>query len=184
MKTKWLHTEDEQLIKDCLEGSSHAQEKLYKKYITAVFNRIQRMVANRTLAEDLSQEVFIKVFQQLKQFNGTSTLGAWIKRISINTALNHIRKTKRVRFEELDGNETTENESYENPPNISMEQIHYAIKKLPEGSRIVLNLYLLEGYQHKEIAQILDISESTSKTQYRRGKIMLQQSLKNLSEIN
>lgn len=184
MKVKWLHTEDEQLIQDCLVGSRHAQEKLYKKYITAVFNRIQRMVANRALAEDLSQEVFIKVFEQLKQFNGTSALGAWIKRITINTTLNHIRKAKRIRFEELAGHETTENESYENHPNISMKQIHYAIKNLPEGSRIILTLYLLEGYQHKEIAEILSISESTSKTQYRRGKMILQQSLKNLSEFN
>ncbi len=180
MKTKWLNTNDEQLVEACKQGHSNAQAVLYKKYITAVFNRLQRMVANNMLAEDLSQEVFIKVFKQLKSFRGDSTLGAWIKRITINTALNHIRKEKGIYFDDLEAYDFKEPESYENQAPYSMEQIHYSIKNLPQGCRVILNLYLLEGYRHNEIAQILNISESTSKTQFRRGKQLLQKSLQQL----
>ena len=133
-------------------------------------------------AEDIIQEVFVKVFQKLNYFRGESTLGAWIKRITINTTLNFIKQKKEIYFleeEEWERAKLMQEEEAEATPEFSMKQVHYAIKKLPNGCRVILNLYLLEGYQHKEIALILDISESTSKTQYRRGKQLLAKELRN-----
>jgi RNA polymerase sigma-70 factor (ECF subfamily) len=131
-------------------------------------------------AEDIIQEVFVKVFQKLSDFREESTLGAWIKRITINTTLNFIRQKKEIKFMENEEFERTNliQEETKVDPEFSMQQVHRAIKKLPAGCRVVLNLYLLEGYQHQEIATILDISESTSKTQFRRGKQLLANELR------
>jgi len=132
-------------------------------------------------AEDIIQEVFVKVFQKLSEFRGESTLGAWIKRITVNTTLNFIRQRKEIKFmenEEWDRSDLLQAEK-KIDPEFSMKQVHHAIKKLPDGCRVVLNLYLLEGYQHQEIASILKITESTSKTQYRRGKQLLAKRLRN-----
>ncbi|MFT6321171.1 MAG: RNA polymerase sigma-70 factor (ECF subfamily) [Granulosicoccus sp.] len=139
------------------------------------------MVPNKMDAEDIIQEVFVKVFQKLSEFRGESTLGAWIKRITVNTTLNFIRQRKEIKFmenEEWDRSDLLQAEK-KIDPEFSMKQVHHAIKKLPDGCRVVLNLYLLEGYQHQEIASILKITESTSKTQYRRGKQLLAKRLRN-----
>jgi len=121
----------------------------------------------------------MKVFEELGGFRGKSTLGAWIKRITINTCLNHLRIADRLKMDELNERQLLIPEAESSAPkDIDMSKIHEAIKTLPDGSRTVLNLYLLEGYRHTEIAAILGISESTSKTQYRRGRILLQEKLK------
>lgn len=176
-----LHTlEEQELVRRSLSGDSRAQMRLYRKYVQAMFNTVVRMVPNRMDAEDIIQEVFVKVFQKLKEFRGDSTLGAWIKRITINTALNFIRARKEMYFmqeEEWERSKLLQEEE-KSEPEFSMEQVHHAIKNLPDGCRVILNLYLLEGYQHKEIATILKITESTSKTQYRRGKQLLARELK------
>ena len=177
------HTfEEKELVRNSLRGDSRAQMRLYRKYVQAMFNTVVRMVPNRMDAEDIIQEVFVKVFQKLDQFKGESTLGAWIKRITVNTTLNFIRAKKDIYFmqdEEWDRTNLLQEETSA-APEFSMQQVHHAIKKLPDGCRVVLNLYLLEGYQHQEIASILKITESTSKTQYRRGKQLLAKELKSL----
>lgn len=144
-----------------------------------MYHTVIRMVGNSNDAEDIIQDTFIKVFNSLRTFRKDSTLGAWIKRIAINTALNFIKKEKRTQTLPLNEQLNEAPEPVRNIESISMKRIHNAIKTLPEGCRLVLTLFLLEGYQHKEIAQILEISESTSKTQYRRGKLLLQKLLKN-----
>lgn len=143
-----------------------------------MFNTAIRMISNKMDAEDITQEVFIKVFRNLQHFKGEATLGSWIKRITINTTLNFIRKQGKLPLTELD-------EYYEIPvipvrddEPFDMGAIHQAVKELPQGCRIVFNLYMLEGYQHKEVAKMLNITESTSKTQYRRAKKLLQKRLK------
>ena len=175
------HTfEEKELVRNSLRGDNRAQMRLYRKYVQAMFNTVVRMVPNRMDAEDIIQEVFVKVFQKLGEFRGESTLGAWIKRITVNTTLNFIRGKKEIYFMQDEEWERTNllQEEEKSTPEFSMQQVHHAIKKLPDGCRVVLNLYLLEGYQHQEIATILDISESTSKTQYRRGKQLLARELK------
>lgn len=177
------HTfEEKELVRRSLQGDSRAQMRLYRKYVQAMFNTVVRMVPNKMDAEDIIQEVFVKVFQKLGQFKGDSTLGAWIKRITVNTTLNFIRARKEIYFMQDEEWERTNllQEDVKVEPEYSMKQVHHAIKKLPDGCRVILNLYLLEGYQHKEIASILKITESTSKTQYRRGKKLLAEQLRSL----
>lgn len=173
--------EEQELVRRCLRRDDRAQMRLYRKYVQAMYNTVVRMVANKMDAEDIIQEVFVKVFQKLSEFRGESTLGAWIKRITVNTTLNFIRQRKEIKFmenEEWDRSDLLQEEK-KIDPEFSMKQVHHAIKKLPDGCRVVLNLYLLEGYQHQEIASILKITESTSKTQYRRGKQLLAKRLRN-----
>lgn len=177
--------EEKELVRRSLRGDSRAQMRLYRKYVQAMFNTVIRMVPNRMDAEDIIQEVFVKVFQKLSEFREESTLGAWIKRITVNTTLNFIRQRKEIKFMENEEFERKNliQEEQKVDPEFSMQQVHGAIKKLPDGCRVVLNLYLLEGYQHQEIASILNISESTSKTQYRRGKQLLANELRTLKNI-
>jgi RNA polymerase sigma-70 factor (ECF subfamily) len=129
-------------------------------------------------AEDVLQEAFLNVFKKLDAFHGDASIGAWIKRIVINAALNFIRKN-RISYLSLEDKWVEEvAEEQQDYSQVSTTQIHEAIKALPDGCRTVFSLYQLEGYRHREIAEILDITESTSKTQYRRAKNMLQQQLK------
>ena len=183
MQTKIRSAPDQNekiLIEQCLKGRLRAHKRLYDKYQQAMFNNILRIVGNTNDAEDALQETFIKVFRKLETFNGESTLGAWIKRIAINQALNVIRSRK-LPWQELENAES----KFAIPPSVEQEDIqlsvtkvHHAIKTLPEGCRVVFTLYLLEGYQHQEISDILNISISTSKSQYQRAKRLLQQQLK------
>jgi len=168
--------EEQHLVKQCIKGDSRAQMRLYRKYVKAMYNIIARMVSKPMDAEDVTQDLFVKVFKNLKKFNGESSLGAWIKRIAINSALNHIRKNKKMQWVDFEGQtefyESTNIMGQDKPATWDMKTIHFAIKELPEGCRVVFNLYL------KEIAQLLEITESTSKTQYRRAKQLLQARLK------
>lgn len=180
---KDLSQEEASLVRKSLRGDSNAQRVLYQKYVKAMYNTVIRMVPNAMDAEDIVQDTFVKVFQKLHTFKGDATLGAWIKRITINNALNHIRKHKRVSILDLSSQPDVPAPETD-PPKlpIDLKRIHQAIKQLPEGCRVVFNLRLLEGYQHKEIAEIMGITESTSKTQYRRAKQLLQKELK--SQLN
>ena len=170
--------EETQLVEQSLRGDQRAQYQLYEKYVQAMYNTVLRIVVHPMDAQDVLQETFVKVFQNLSYFKGESTLGAWIKRIAVNTSLNFLRKNRKVRIVELDPKaDLAPNQEERTEPVWDMASIHHAVKELPEGSRLVLSLYLLEGYQHKEVAQILGITESTSKSQYQRGRKMLQKIL-------
>jgi len=170
----------EELIAKCVAGDASAQKKLYAMYLPAMYNRAVRMLATKEEAKDVIQEVFIQVFKDLGRFRGESTLGTWIKRITINRCLTALRSKKKMELLSLDEQfDLAEEEPLS--PTYDIRLIHQAIQKLPEGCRTVFNLYLIEGYQHEEIAQILEISLSTSKSQYRRAKILLQKLLKPLS---
>lgn len=142
-----------------------------------MYNLAYRMMNNREDAEDILQESFTEAFKKLKSFRYESTFGSWIKSIVINKSINQLRK-KKVEFACDDFiDESLEEE--ENSPDLKgdMQKVFDSIHKLPSGYRLVLTLYLLEGYDHKEIAGILGISESTSKTQYLRAKLRLKQLL-------
>lgn len=178
--TTYLTDEDHQLVQACLQKERQAQRQLYNKYIKAMYHLVIRMVPDTAATEDILQESFIKVFQYLHHFKGESSLGAWIKRITINTTLSHLRKKEKLVYtDEFVGTDLEDVSLQEQKTVPDIKKIHDAIKRLPTGSRTVLSLHLLEGYQHQEIAQILNISVSTSKTQYRRARLLLQQALKN-----
>ena len=127
------------------------------------------------IAEDVLQHAFVDVFRNLRSFKGESTIGAWIKRIVINNCLNHLKKRKLETVELDDGYMQIKEEERNTEVPLNVDHLHKSILQLPEGYRMVLNLYLLEGYDHSEISEILDISESTSKSQYSRAKRKLRE---------
>ena len=161
------------IVKDCLRGERKAQHELYRLYSKAMYNTCLRMLGSIENAEDVLQNAFIDVYTNLEHFRFESSVGTWIKRIVVNNCINFIHK-KKLGITELNENivetyhDTTPDEM--NETELSVEQIKNAVQKLPEGYRVVFSLYAFEGYDHEEIAEILKISESTSKSQYSRAK--------------
>lgn len=160
------------LIEACKRNERQAQYKLYRLYSDAMFNICLRMLKNEMDAEDIMQNSFITVFRKLDSFRYDSTIGAWIKRIMINNCINFLKK-KRLNFEELNENinqPIIQDHEEIKSQRLNTADVNRALMSLPDGYRVVFSLYLLEGYDHKEIAGILDISEATSKSQYSRAK--------------
>lgn len=176
--TQTTDTEELKLIDRCLAGDPSAEFKLYKKYVKVLYNIVIRMSGDPAETEDILQESFIKVFKKLNTYQRQYSFKAWIKRVTINTTITHLRRRKyhfiEVEHESVQGNLLAQKESDFDLNRL----IHQAIKELPSGSRIVFNLFAIEGYSHKEIAGQLNITESTSKTQYYRAKKILRQKLK------
>jgi len=165
----------EQLVQQCMSGDAKAQRMLYGQYSKAMYNICLRMVNNRMDAEDVLQNSFIEVFKGIKSFRGNSTIGAWIKRIVINNNIDFLKKRK-IYFEEIDDKAVIKVEEEKLNNNVyDVGAVKHNIALLPDGYRVVLSLYLLEGYDHKEIGEILDVTESTSKSQYSRAKKKLKE---------
>ena len=173
-----------EIVEACKMGRQQAQMELYELYAKAMYNICLRMVKNEMDAEDLLQNSFVDVFTHLNSFRFQSSIGAWIKRIVINNCINFLKKRK-LHFETLDEriNPVIETNP-EQEPLLSVEAINQAVIKLPDGYRVVFTLYLLEGYDHKEIASILNISEATSKSQYSRAKQKLRAYLQKENDYN
>ena len=166
------------LIDSARKGDQQSMYRLYKLYVQAMYNTCIRMVANQFDAEDIIQESFIKAFNNLESFRGDASFGSWLKRIVINQSITFLR-SKKQEFTDVENLHVLTDENEEsNFPEIDPIIIHETIKKLPEKARVVLTLYLFEGYRHKEIAEILKITESTSKSQYLRAKELLREKLK------
>lgn len=140
------------------------------------------MLGSSEDAEDVLQEAFCSAFKNIQQFSGKVTFGAWLKRIVINKCLDFLRK-KKIRLVDIDrvSAQVTETQSDDVFYEVPINYIHEEIKKLPKGCRLVFTLYMMEGYDHSEIAQIMNFSESTSKSQYRRAKILLKERLQGLT---
>ncbi len=142
-----------------------------------MYNTSLRIAGNATDAEDIMQEAFLSAFKKMDTYSGHVSFGAWLKKIVVNRSLDHLKK-KKVHFEELDERVT---EEVENPlmeiREVDINKIKEAIFQLPEGYRVVLSLYLLEGYDHDEIAEILNISNSSSRSQLLRAKRKLRERL-------
>jgi RNA polymerase sigma factor (sigma-70 family) len=174
-QTAFIHQD---LIADSINGSNKARYQLYQLYSKAMFNVCYRMMNNREDAEDMLQEAFIQAFQKLNTFRYESGFGTWLKTITIHTCINALnkRKLELKYFDEMNRFEQAEEEPAE--AIYTTENVISAMNQLPEGGRIVFSLYLLEGYDHSEIAQILKITESTSKTQYMRAKRKVYEILK------
>lgn len=166
------------ILDKCLRGNRQAQFELYRLYSKAMYNVCLRMLRNDMDAEDILQRSFIDVFSKLHTFRFQSSVGAWIKRIVVNNCINFLKK-RRLEIQELDDRvhgmceEIPEEKSYQ----YDITAINQAIFKLPDGYRIVFSLYMLEGYDHKEIGEILGITEATSKSQYSRAKRKLRELL-------
>ena len=164
------------VIERCLEGDIKAQYHLYKLYSKAMYNIAIRFLNNKMDAEDILQESFITAFSLLGELKNPDVFGGWLKRIVINRCISLQRKRK-IDFEEIDEYKHGE-EPDEGMPEVDPSMVHNAIRQLPPKGRSVLVLRALEGYSHKEIAEILDISVSTSKTQSSRSLSLLNKQLK------
>ncbi len=175
-----MYSESESsLIALCLKGNRHAQQTLYRRYCDAMYNVCYRILGSESEAEDALQEAFIDIFRRLDTFREESSLGAWIKRIVINHCLNVFKK-RRIKFEEMSEkiSEIPVDEYVdEEETNYEVVRVKKAIMKLPDGYRQVLTLYLIEGYDHGEIADILGIQETGSKSQYSRARAKLRELL-------
>lgn len=170
------------LIDRCRKGDREAQFRIYGLYYKAMYNTSLRIVKDPGDAEDLMQESFLSAFEKIGSYSGTVSFGAWLRKIVVNRSLDSIRKQK-LSFETLDermAGDLSENDVQDDTP-IDIERIRDAIMKLPDGFRIVLSLYLLEGYDHEEIGQILNISSSTSRSQFTRARQKLVELLKKKS---
>lgn len=160
------------LIDKCRSGDRKSQFELYKLYQAAMLNTAKRMVGNEDDALDVLQESFVSAFKNLGQYREDSSFGSWLKRNVINKALNHLKKESR--YGEKEDIESIEEGFYEweevPDRSLTVSKIKSAIADLPAGFRSVITLYLFEGYDHREVGEILGISESTSKSQYNRAK--------------
>lgn len=163
-----------ELVLRSVDGDQFAQAELYRHYAKAMYNVCIRMMQNREDAEDVLQESFVTAFLRLHTFRFESSFGSWLKRIVINHCINTLKKA-RLDLSFLDDlsffNMVDEDDSFsEEDINYSISNVKRAMDTLPDGSKMVFNLYLFEGYDHKEIADILSITETTSKTQFMRAK--------------
>ncbi len=162
-----------EIVEACKKGNSQSQYELYELYSKAMYNICFRMLKNEMDAEDLLQNSFIDVFTKIDSFRFQSSIGAWIKRIVINNCINFLKK-RRLYFEEV----TEQLGQIEEPQEVvesslSVDAVKRAMLQLPDGYRVVFSLYLFEGYDHQEIAEILNVSVATSKSQYSRAKSKL-----------
>lgn len=166
------------LIERCKSGDSIAQEEIYRRYAKNMYNTAYRILAQQAEAEDVLQESFLEVFTKIKDWRGDSTFGAWLKKIVINRSISLLRK-RRIELIDTDEVDALADDStdfeFEGVNDELVALIKKGIEKLPNGYKLVLSLYLLEGYDHVEISEILNISESTSKTQFSRAKEKLKQ---------
>lgn len=162
-----LHAE---VIRRCRDGDVGAQYELYRLYHKAMYNTALRITGVVEDAEDVLQDAFVSAFRSLHTYREDAAFGAWLKRIVINRALTYVKKNKREWEAVMQLQEDHQASESEEEVEWSIERIRQALQLLPAGFRTVVSLYLFEGYDHQEIAQILGISESTSKTQYMRAK--------------
>lgn len=168
----------QELIDRCRAGDREAHFRLYKLYSRAMYNVGYRITGNEEDAEDVLQEAFVSAFKSLDNYRGDATFGAWLKRIVVNKSINIIKKRREnviAQDDEFDVPEEDDSADYR--PELSVERVRQCIDLLPDGYRTVLSLYLLEGYDHEEIAGIMGITESTSKSQLNRAKGKLKELL-------
>lgn len=178
--------ESEKLIEACKKGDSKAQLEVYKNYYKAMYNVALRIINDTAEAEDVMQESFLSAFQKLETFKGEVTFGAWLKKIVVNRSLDVIKTRKALisleSVAELPDDRGSE--SYLEYKDLNIELVKQAIQTLPDGYRVVLSLYLIEGYDHDEISEILGITNATSRTQYHRARKQLVKKLNELKAVS
>jgi len=173
------HHNVDKLITGCRQGDRQAYHQLYKLYSRAMYNVGYRIVNDAEEAKDVLQDAFISAFNSLETYRGDSAFGAWLKRIVVNKAINLVRRRRFERIPETAGFDVKDVEMVDELEGFpfTVENVKKAIQQLPDGYRVVLSMYLLEGYDHAEIGEVLGISESTSKSQFNRSKRKLKEIL-------
>ncbi|MEZ5073035.1 MAG: RNA polymerase sigma factor [Bacteroidales bacterium] len=173
---------EKDILQGCIRGRAMAQRMLFERYAPMMLSICRRYAQSLEEAEDILQEGFVKVYLNIKEFKGDGPMLAWIRRIMINTAITHYHKHRKHRYHE-DLEEVREMR-FEHvswgEAEFTREELQGVMERMPEGYRMVFNLYAVEGYKHREIAEILKIDENTSKSQYSRARQWLQVRLEKL----
>jgi RNA polymerase sigma-70 factor (ECF subfamily) len=179
-KQQIIQNELEGIIEGCLKGKRQAQQQLYQKFYNQVFGVCLRYSNDRMEAKSLVNSTFLKVFKSLKQFDKKGAFGAWLSRIAINVSIDHVRKQNRYRQHTTTMSELPEIPVHEDVlTKMATEDIIDCIQKVSPSSRTVFSLYVIDGYKHNEIAEMLDISVGTSRWHLSNAKKELQELLKN-----
>ena len=166
--------DERQLIKDCLKGKPEAQRQLYEQFSKNMLGVCYRYTKSLKDAEDVLQDGFVKVFLGIHQYKFEGELGAWIRRIMVNTALNFLKRNRKYR-DEMYFTEQPLHPVADDNPVISLEAKELAdlIRQLPQGYQTIFNLHAVEGYTHVEIGELLGITDGTSRSQYSRARALL-----------
>ena len=176
-----LGLSDEKLVNGCLRGESSFQRALYEKYKVQLFRVCLRYAKDRPEAEDMLQDGFIKIFSDLHQFSRQGPLGAWLRRVVVNVALQHLRKKKKliadVEMDQISDDYKVDAAVFSE---MNLKALTKLIQQLPTGYRVVFNMFVIEGYSHKEFAEQLKISENTSKSQLSKAKATLRRMLQKI----
>lgn len=162
------------LITGCIEGDRRMQEELYRRFSPRMYAVCLRYAGSSEEAEDILQEGFIKIFKKLTSFRGEGSFEGWIRRIFVNTAIEHFRRKRYLQPVTEKEENTIEGNFLSVLDNLAERDILDLVKQLSPGYRTVFNMYVVEGYTHKEIGDMLGISEGTSKSQLSRAKVILQ----------
>ena len=172
MKVIHLHQEEQNLIGLADQNNRHAQQQIYSRFSPKMLSVCRQYIKDIQQAEDVMITAFMKVFVNLKNFESKGSFEGWIRRIMVNESISFIRAQKKVSFLE---DEYYKEEGFNNiESNLSVDDIQNLIDNLPEGYKMIFNLYAIEGYKHKEIAEMLGINEGTSKSQLSHARKMLQ----------
>lgn len=177
------NTYDQHLIDSCKGGDRASQKVLYDSLAPKMFSICIRYIGDRTAAQDVLQDGFVTLFSKLDSFKGEGSFEGWARRIFVTTALMELRKKDALKMsEELEVVRGVKAETVGQVENISYRELMSLVTSLPPGFRTVFNLYAIEGYSHKEISQMLEITETTSRTQLRRARLWLQDKIKSLKD--
>lgn len=173
----------EKVIPGLKKGKRKSQVQLYKQYAPVLLAICLRYVADKSEAEDILQEGFLKIFKSVKDYSGQGNFEGWMKKIMVNTAITHFNREKKHYYhEEVEELVNVESEVSLSPDKeYDAKELLELLTKMPEGYRLIFNLYAIEGFKHREIAEKLDIEESTSKSQYLRAKKWLIKEMDNLN---
>lgn len=175
---------DLQLVKSCIKGDRAAQKAIYDRLAPRMFPICIRYMGDRSMAEDVLQDGFITLFTKLKDYKGDGSFEGWARRIFVTTSLMSLRKKDALKMsDELDLARGMKSETVSQTQNLGYKELMELVMSLPPGFRTVFNLYSIEGYSHKEIGQMLGISETTSRTQLSRARTWLQNKIKERDNV-
>ncbi|MFN8315006.1 MAG: sigma-70 family RNA polymerase sigma factor [Chitinophagales bacterium] len=183
MQAKQTTYSDEQIIAGCRAGDRKYQELLYQRFASKMFTVCMRYAAESNSAQDLLQEGFVKIFKNIEKFRGEGSFEGWIRRIFVNTCLEFVRKKANMYV--VQDTETVKVEYHDENAlqKLMKEDLMEMIQSLSTGYRTIFNLYVIEGYSHKEIAELLNVTEGTSKSQLARARYLLQKKVETLMGI-
>ncbi|MDI1257168.1 MAG: RNA polymerase sigma factor [Flavobacterium sp.] len=182
MKVINLHQEENEIIQLAVENNRHAQQKIYTKFSPKMLSVCRQYIKDLHQAEDIMITAFMKVFTNLKNFEHKGSFEGWIRRIMVNECISFIRVQKKVNFLE---DEYYKEDGFNNiESKFSVEDIQFLIDNLPDGYKMIFNLYAIEGFKHKEIADMLGINEGTSKSQLSHARKMLQDQVNKLKNYS